>query len=578
MASGQWQGMPLLLVIAVLLLWQHPMAVQAACCTQGQPSYIGAGFVPASYGYTYKTLTCSDGPCVGANFNYLTAGFGVSQSADPDACCSTDTNPNNGYWYNPPAGSGQTWWRTETAYGGPYPGTGRTCNPSVAKHTCSSSQAVPRCVDTRPDLPDAQPWYCDAAQGLFVNQSAWNAPSPSNTVCCLRATCGDRDVFRPNAQPHRCPMGSELDPGATDASPPTNRRCCRPVPTCGDWNLQQRNAQPWICDLARGLAQNPNATMYPNPSDAMAPPPSPSPSSSQTPTSSPIIPSPSPTPTQPSPSPAATASPSPAATASPSPATAPSPSPSPAATPGVASPSPSLAPASSPSPSPSVVVPPPSPAPTGPFPTGATCGDVNPALGDFQPFPCPAGTLNNPARFARTNPTTRRCCMATCSDYNVNLDNQQAWPCPEGTVPNPANALWNPPNNGMCCLGTCSDRLPGVDGKQPWRCPANTLVNASAALKSPASDTDCCLNLPPAASPSPAATPQAASPSPAVTPPAASPSPAVTPSPSPAETATCGDTNLNLDGQQPYPCPEGLVNNPASFLVNPPNADDKCVA
>jgi hypothetical protein len=42
--------------------------------------------------------------------------------------------------YNPPAGSGQTWWLTETAYGGPYPGTGRTCNPNVAKYTCTNVQ------------------------------------------------------------------------------------------------------------------------------------------------------------------------------------------------------------------------------------------------------------------------------------------------------------------------------------------------------------------------------------------------------------------------------------------------------
>lgn len=34
MASGQWQGMPLLLVIAVLLLWQHPMVSAAAATAE----------------------------------------------------------------------------------------------------------------------------------------------------------------------------------------------------------------------------------------------------------------------------------------------------------------------------------------------------------------------------------------------------------------------------------------------------------------------------------------------------------------------------------------------------------------
>jgi hypothetical protein len=39
--------------------------------------------------------------------------------------------------------------------------------------------------------------------------------------------------------------------------------------------------------------------------------------------------------------------------------------------------------------------------------------------------------------------------QATCSDYNLNLLGQQKWPCPEGTISNPANALFNPPSNGM---------------------------------------------------------------------------------------------------------------------------------
>jgi hypothetical protein len=42
------------------------------------------------------------------------------------------------------------------------------------------------------------------------------------------------------------------------------------VPTCGDIDIGRRGAQPWYCDPAKGLAQNPNAAMFPNPSDAVS--------------------------------------------------------------------------------------------------------------------------------------------------------------------------------------------------------------------------------------------------------------------------------------------------------------------
>jgi hypothetical protein len=43
----------------------------------------------------------------------------------------------------------------------------------------------------------------------------------------------------------------------------------QPVPTCGDYDLSHRGAQSWFCNPANGLAQNANATVYPNPSDAV---------------------------------------------------------------------------------------------------------------------------------------------------------------------------------------------------------------------------------------------------------------------------------------------------------------------
>jgi hypothetical protein len=43
----------------------------------------------------------------------------------------------------------------------------------------------------------------------------------------------------------------------------------QPVATCGDTQPATPGAQPWFCDPAMGLAQNPNAASYPNPSNAV---------------------------------------------------------------------------------------------------------------------------------------------------------------------------------------------------------------------------------------------------------------------------------------------------------------------
>jgi hypothetical protein len=40
--------------------------------------------------------------------------------------------------------------------------------------------------------------------------------------------------------------------------------------------------------------------------------------------------------------------------------------------------------------------------------------------------------------------------QATCSDYDLNNEDMQAWPCPNGTISNPANALFSPPSDGRC--------------------------------------------------------------------------------------------------------------------------------
>jgi hypothetical protein len=59
----------------------------------------------------------------------------------------------------------------------------KTCSLNFA--AIPDLQAVPICVDTLPDQPEPQPWFCDTSAGLFVNQSAYQQPNPSNTVCCL---------------------------------------------------------------------------------------------------------------------------------------------------------------------------------------------------------------------------------------------------------------------------------------------------------------------------------------------------------------------------------------------------------
>jgi hypothetical protein len=60
---------------------------------------------------------------------------------------------------------------------------------------------------------------------------ATNGPAADVSCYCLlcsqRATCADKDVFKPGMQQQRCPVGTEYDPSKANVSPPTRRRCCR---------------------------------------------------------------------------------------------------------------------------------------------------------------------------------------------------------------------------------------------------------------------------------------------------------------------------------------------------------------
>lgn len=52
-------------------------------------------------------------------------------------------------------------------------------------------------------------------------------------------------------------------------TPPALLLRTQPVATCGDTQPATPGAQPWFCDPAMGLAHNPNAASYPNPSNAV---------------------------------------------------------------------------------------------------------------------------------------------------------------------------------------------------------------------------------------------------------------------------------------------------------------------
>jgi hypothetical protein len=75
-----------LLCFAWLLCLQ---SVDAACCTIGQPTYVGNGTTASPF----KLATCSDGPCSGPGFNYLVSPGNAAESNNSQACCLTTTDP-----------------------------------------------------------------------------------------------------------------------------------------------------------------------------------------------------------------------------------------------------------------------------------------------------------------------------------------------------------------------------------------------------------------------------------------------------------------------------------------------------
>lgn len=113
--------------------------VRSACCTIGQPSYVGQSLTND----IWLVGTCSDGPCQGPGFDYLP--LGAVQSSLPLSCCDRalgDPTPS-GFFYNPqlgavdPSNSSQLalWYPQNRIF--QYPGTGRNCSASLPKWQCN---------------------------------------------------------------------------------------------------------------------------------------------------------------------------------------------------------------------------------------------------------------------------------------------------------------------------------------------------------------------------------------------------------------------------------------------------------
>lgn len=125
-------------------LWLPLLLVQlaqGACCTSGQPLYTGTNFRTNNQSQVIRILTCSDGPCSGEGFNYLslnTANPGsVSQSQDPNSCCNAT---QLSFVINPPDNTGQ--WPGAFFNITQFPGTARTCIASLPVYSCGISGQV----------------------------------------------------------------------------------------------------------------------------------------------------------------------------------------------------------------------------------------------------------------------------------------------------------------------------------------------------------------------------------------------------------------------------------------------------
>ncbi|WIA42096.1 hypothetical protein OEZ86_009371 [Tetradesmus obliquus] len=137
---------------------------------------------------------------------------------------------------------------------------------SAAAMKSAAAATEPVCCNIQPGITPQKIWYCDTAMGWYPNQASANLPNPSNEVCCLRSTCADKDIIKWGAQPQRCAPGWEFDSSKAAVSPPSRRRCCKAVATCRDIYPEEKGAQWFYCNPANGVAQNPNAAGYPNPS------------------------------------------------------------------------------------------------------------------------------------------------------------------------------------------------------------------------------------------------------------------------------------------------------------------------
>jgi hypothetical protein len=100
----------------------------AACCTNGQPSYEDSGYLGK-----FPIPTCSDGPCSGEEFSY--SGEGAYESPNPLSCC--DVENLGQFKYNPQDGTGKYWpWPNDKHFPELLEGTGQPCDPEAVRFRC----------------------------------------------------------------------------------------------------------------------------------------------------------------------------------------------------------------------------------------------------------------------------------------------------------------------------------------------------------------------------------------------------------------------------------------------------------
>lgn len=116
---------------ATMLVLLYPQVAQAACCMNGAVGY------PGSIGIG----TCADGPCPTGS---AAAGFVLTESKNPNACCNKEGNADKGIYHNGAAGTPGCFWPTEHFWAelSPLladvktPCTGQTCDASAEPVVC----------------------------------------------------------------------------------------------------------------------------------------------------------------------------------------------------------------------------------------------------------------------------------------------------------------------------------------------------------------------------------------------------------------------------------------------------------